>query len=57
MVHYVDNESMRLALLKGSGETPTARKVADEIMNAEYALQTKSLVRKSCQHQQHCGRT
>ena len=42
VVHYVDNESVRLALLKGSGETPTARKVADEIMNAEYALQTKS---------------
>ena len=42
VVHYIDNESVRLALLKGSGETPKARKIADEIMNAEYALQTKS---------------
>ena len=42
VVHYIDNESVRLALLKGSGETPTARRVADEIMHAEYTLQTKS---------------
>ena len=42
VVHYIDNESVRLALLKGSGETPTARRVADEIMQAEYTLQTKS---------------
>ena len=42
VVHYIDNESVRLALLKGSGETFIARKVADEIIRTEYALQTKS---------------
>ena len=35
VVHYIDSESVRLALLKGFGETPIARRVADEIMQAE----------------------
>ena len=42
VVHYIDNESVRLALLRGSGETPVARRVAEQIMAAEYSLQTKS---------------
>ena len=42
VVHYIDNESVRLALLRGSGETETARQVAADIMNAEYFLRTKS---------------
>ena len=42
IVHYVDNESVRLALLKGSGETPTARRVADEIMSCELFFCTRS---------------
>ena len=42
VVHYIDNESVRLALLRGNGETVTAKFVAAEIMNAEYFLKTKS---------------
>ena len=42
IVYYVDNESVRLALLKGSGETPTARRVADEIMTCELFFCTRS---------------
>ena len=42
VLHYIDNESVRLALLKGSGETLVAREVAHQIMSAEYSLQTKS---------------
>jgi hypothetical protein len=42
VVHYIDNESVRLALLRGSGETAVAKHVAARIMNSEYHLGTKS---------------
>ena len=42
MVHYIDNESVRLALLRGSGETEIARLVAAKIMDAEFTAGTKS---------------
>ena len=42
VVHYIDNESVRLALLKSSGETLVARQIAHQIMSAEYSLQTKA---------------
>eukprot|EP00435_Cladocopium_sp_Y103_P006857 s546_g2.t1 len=42
VVHYIDNESVRLALLRGSGETAVARMVAGKIMDAEYFFGTKS---------------
>ena len=42
LIHYIDNESVRLALLKGAGETSAARQIAHQIMSAEYSLQTKT---------------
>ena len=42
VVHYIDNESVRLALLKGSGQTVVAGFLSEAIMNAEYHLLTKS---------------
>ena len=42
VVHYIDNESVRLALLRGSGETEVARKVAAKIMDAEFTSGSKS---------------
>ena len=42
VVHYIDNESVRLALLKGSGETPSAKRVAHSIMRCEQFYLTKS---------------
>ena len=42
VVHYIDNESVRLALLRGSGETEIARLVAAKIMDAEFTAGTKS---------------
>ena len=42
VVHYVDNESVRMALLRGSGETPVARSVAACIMSAEFDAGSKS---------------
>eukprot|EP00435_Cladocopium_sp_Y103_P016841 s3633_g4.t1 len=42
VVHYIDNESVRLALLRGSGETTVARFVAGKIMDFEYFFGTKS---------------
>ena len=50
VVHYVDNESVRMALLRGSGETPVARKVADSIMNAEFQSRTKSWYARVASH-------
>ena len=38
MVHYIDNESVRLALLRGSGETTAAKHVAARIMDSEYQV-------------------
>ena len=42
VVHYIDNESVRLALLRGSGETEIARMVAAKIMDAEFNSGSKS---------------
>ena len=42
VVHYIDNESVRLALLRGSGETAVAKQVAAKIMDSEFFLGTKS---------------
>lgn len=42
IVHYIDNESVRLALLRGSGETEIARSVAANTMDAEFAVSSKS---------------
>ena len=42
VVHYIDNESVRLALLRGSGETEVARMVAAKIMDAEFTSGSKS---------------
>ena len=42
LVHYIDNESVRLALLRGRGETTVAGYVADDIMMAEHSLGTRS---------------
>ena len=41
-VHYVDNESCRMALLKGVGETANARLLIHEVMGCESTFQTKS---------------
>ena len=42
VVHYIDNESVRLALLRGSGETAVAKHVAARIMDSECYLGKKS---------------
>lgn len=42
VVHYLDNESGRMALLKGVGETPSARLLIHSVMGAETSFQTKS---------------
>ena len=42
VVHYVDNESVRLDLLRGSGETAVARELASRIMDLEFSLHCKS---------------
>ena len=48
VVHYIDNESVRLALLRGSGETEVARCVMSQVMNAEFFLGTKSWYARVC---------
>ena len=50
VVHYVDNESVRLALLRGSCETPVARLVAASIMTAEFESRTKSWYARVASH-------
>ena len=42
VVHSIDDESVRLALLRGSGETEIARVVAANIMDAEITAGSKS---------------
>ena len=42
VVHYIDNESVRLALLRGSGEISVAKHVAARIMDSECYLGKKS---------------
>ena len=42
VVHYIGNESVRLAPSRGSGETSVAKHVAARIMDSEYCLGTKS---------------
>lgn len=42
MVHFIDNESVRLEVLRGRGETVVARQVAARIMESEFHLGTKS---------------
>ena len=42
VVHCIDNESGRLALLRGSGETSVAKHVAARIMDSECYLGKKS---------------
>ena len=50
VMHYIDNESVRLALLRGSGETVTARKVAHEIVQAESKLSLKTWYARVASH-------
>ena len=50
VVHYIDNESVRMALLRGSGETPVARMVANSIMAAEFESRTKSWYARVVSH-------
>ena len=50
VVHYIDNESVRMALLRGSGETPVARMVANSIMTAEFESRTKSWYARVASH-------
>ena len=50
VVYYVDNELVYLALLRGSGETPIARLVADSIMTAEFESRTKSWYARVARH-------
>ena len=45
VVHYIDNESVRLALSRGSGETSVAKHVAARIMDSEYILVCKGFQR------------
>ena len=40
-MHYVDSESARMASLRGNGETPVSKKVADSRMDAEFQSGTK----------------
>ena len=41
-MHYVDHELVRLTLLRGKGETPVARLVADSIITAEFECGVES---------------
>eukprot|EP00435_Cladocopium_sp_Y103_P064795 s1396_g26.t1 len=50
VVHYIDNESVRLALLRGSGETEVAQAVARHIMDAEFAYGTRSWYARVASH-------
>ena len=50
VVHYIDNESVRLALLRGSGETAGARELASRIMNFEFSLNCKSWYARVASH-------
>ena len=42
VLHYTDNDSCRFALMRGVGETPTAKCLVSSIMQFENQLQTKS---------------
>lgn len=42
VMHYTDNDSCRFALMRGVGETPTAKYLVSSIMECENQLQTKS---------------
>ena len=50
VMHYIDNESVRLALLRGSGETVVAQKVAREIVKAEVEFSLKTLYARVASH-------
>jgi ribonuclease HI len=50
VVHYIDNESVRMVLLRCSGETPVARMVANSIMTAEFESRTKSWYARVARH-------
>eukprot|EP00435_Cladocopium_sp_Y103_P073476 s702_g43.t2 len=50
VVHYIDNESVRLALLRGSGETKVAQAVAKHVMDAEFSFGTRSWYARVASH-------
>lgn len=50
VVHYIDNESVRLALLRGSGETHVAREVASRIMTCEFLINCRSWYARVASH-------
>ena len=50
VVHYIDNESVRLALLRGSGETSVAREVASRIMTCEFSINCRSWYARVASH-------
>ena len=42
LVHYIDNESSRMALIKGSGETSNSAKLIKAYVNCEADTQVKT---------------
>ena len=55
MVHCIDSGSVRLAPLRGSGESHVAREVASRFMTCEFLINCRSLYARVAGHSNIAG--